>query len=120
MFALFSSTGSPFRLQMPTAQGFIRTAFGTGSKFSSSFVVDGLNYTFSGTLSPAVQEFMCSNATLTYTSVSQLTASRSFGGRVGTTDVNLVLDNGPTIVGPLDMPISPASSLSGSGIWGQA
>ena len=103
---------------MPTASGFIKTA-ASGSKFTASFVIDDILYSYAGDISPSVQDFNCTNAILTYTSVSQLTTSRPYTGKIGINDVTLTTNNGPTITGPLDMPIAPASTVSGTGTWHQ-
>ncbi|THH21464.1 hypothetical protein EW146_g107 [Bondarzewia mesenterica] len=103
---------------MHTASGFIRSA-SSGTKFTASFTIDDLLYTFAGSLSPSVQSFESNNATLEYNSVGQLTTTRTFEGKIGTKAINISLGNGPKIEGPLDMPISPASTIDGSGTWTQ-
>ena len=103
---------------MPTASGFIRSA-ASGTKFTASFNIDDILYTFAGSLTPSVQSFDCNNATLEYSSVAALTATRAFDGKFGTKDVRVSVANGPKITGPLDMPISPASTVSGNGSWTQ-
>jgi hypothetical protein len=103
---------------MPVAQGFIRSV-GGGSKFTSTFIVDDIQYHFSGNINPPVQEFSSFNARLEYTSPAQLTTQRPFDGKIGSTDTLFQVQNGPAISGPLDMPIHPASRVSGSGVWAQ-
>ncbi|KAL1839709.1 hypothetical protein VTK73DRAFT_3936 [Phialemonium thermophilum] len=104
--------------RMSTAQGFIRGVAG-GHRFIASFVIDDIQYAFSGMLNPAVAEFTSREATLTYDSVEQLTSQRNFEGQVGSETVTLTIDNGPRISGPLEPPIYPASAVSGSGMWTQ-
>ncbi|KAF8163838.1 hypothetical protein B0H34DRAFT_697225 [Crassisporium funariophilum] len=74
-------------------------------------------YNFSGNFASSVPAFTSNTATLTYTSLNQLTSTRSFDGRVGPNNVRLTLANGSVIDAVLDMPISPGSSVSGMGVW---
>ncbi|KAF8966988.1 hypothetical protein BGZ46_000270 [Entomortierella lignicola] len=99
-----------------TAQGFVRSVQG-GNKFTSTFIIDDIQYHFSGNLYPATQDFTSFNAVLEYESVAQLTAQRPFDGKVGTQDILFQISNGPIISGPLDYPIHPASRVSGAGTW---
>ncbi|RYP76679.1 hypothetical protein DL771_001601 [Monosporascus sp. 5C6A] len=103
---------------MPTANGFIKSVAG-GNKFTATFVIDDIQYHFSGNFNPAVQEFTSNEATLTYDSVGQMTTQRDFEGKIGTETITLTVKNGPTINGPLNLPINPASRVSGSGTWAQ-
>jgi hypothetical protein len=103
---------------MSTARGFIRSTSST--KFTATFLIDDIQYTYTGTIANSVQTFSSTNATLTYSSTEQLTSLRAFSGKVGTQDVTFTAANGPKISGPLDMPISPASNVSGSGTWNGA
>ena len=102
---------------MPTAEGFIKSS--SGSRFVATFTVEGLSYNFVGASSSGGPPFTCNEATLTYTAMKQLSATRLFDGRLGPTGVTITLANGPIITGTLDMPINPGSSLSGSGVWSQ-
>lgn len=104
---------------MPSATGFIKGIAG-GNKFTSTFIIDDIQYHYSGSFSPAVQEFVCNVATLEYTSVAALTTVRDFSGKVGTQDVTFdVQPGGVKITGKLELPISPASRVSGTGTWNQ-
>ncbi|KAM0233557.1 hypothetical protein ACHAP5_010355 [Fusarium lateritium] len=103
---------------MPSALGFIKSVAG-GDKITSTFIIDDIQYHFSGTLSPAVQPFQGNQATLEYDDVEQLTSSRDFDGKVGVQDTRLTLSNGATISASLEMPISQASRVSGTGVWAQ-
>ncbi|EJD41451.1 hypothetical protein AURDEDRAFT_115507 [Auricularia subglabra TFB-10046 SS5] len=100
---------------MPSVTGFIKSVSGT--KFVAVFLIDGLNYNFPGNFNPSVQTFESDNATLTYDNTNELTSTREFEGQIGTTSVKITLANGPTIEGTLNMPISPASTVSGTGVW---
>ncbi|KAH9479057.1 hypothetical protein JR316_0007634 [Psilocybe cubensis] len=98
-----------------TSLGFIRS---TGADvFTSSFLVDGVIYHFIGRLSATTKLFTCYNATLTYNSKDDLTATRQVKGFVGPSTISMEIDNGPTISGTLDLPIYPPGDLDGSGIW---
>ncbi|TQV91625.1 hypothetical protein IF1G_09691 [Cordyceps javanica] len=103
---------------MPTARGFVRGIAGS-NKFTSTFIIEDVQYHFSGNFNPAVQEFSCNGAILTYDNVGQLTTQRPFSGKVGTEEITLTVNNGPRIEGPLDLPLSPASNVSGHGTWTQ-
>lgn len=107
---------------MPTATGFIRTA-GSGTKFSASFTIDDLLYSFAGSFTPSVPDFVSNSAMLEYNSVGELTATRTFNGRIGTNTITLSVAPGNPgrvkITGDLDMPITPASTASGNGSWTQ-
>ncbi|KIM49784.1 hypothetical protein M413DRAFT_48466, partial [Hebeloma cylindrosporum] len=83
-------------------------------RFASSFAINGILYNASGSFASSVPEFTCSNAKLTYDDIGDLTSTRSFSGRVGETDIGLTFDIGPVISGKLNMPINPASTVSGS------
>lgn len=103
---------------MPTAPGFVK-ATSSGTKFVASFIIDDILYNYAGSVNPSVQNFSCNNATLTYTSLGQLTTTRTYEGKIGTSTIKLTLANGPVIEGPLDMPIAPASTVSGNAVWTQ-
>ncbi|CAI6100973.1 unnamed protein product [Clonostachys chloroleuca] len=100
------------------AAGFIKGIAG-GNKFTATFVIDDIQYHFSGSFDPAVQEFQSNEATLEYSSASQLTTKRDFDGKVGTQDVTITIANGSTIKGPLNLPFNPAFRISGSRTWAQ-
>ncbi|KIM39459.1 hypothetical protein M413DRAFT_446965 [Hebeloma cylindrosporum] len=64
-------------------------------------------YTFSGRFDTAIEDYVCKDATLQYTNISQLP------------DITLTLSNGPTISGPLDPAIKTSNPVRGTGIWTQ-
>ncbi|KAF4987544.1 hypothetical protein FGRMN_10296 [Fusarium graminum] len=103
---------------MSSAPGFIKSV-GGGGKFTSTFIIDDIQYHFSGQFSPAVQPFESFEATVEYDSPGQLTSNRGFDGKVGTQDVQITLQNGAKITGQLNMPVSPASQVGGNGTWMQ-
>ncbi|KIM42294.1 hypothetical protein M413DRAFT_444721 [Hebeloma cylindrosporum] len=102
-----------------SAKGFIRSVPGASGRFSSSFSINKVLYNASGSFGTTVPEFVSNNATLRYDDIGDLTSTRSFSGRIGSDDVELVFDIGPTIKGRLNMPISPPSTVSGSAGWTQ-
>ena len=102
-----------------SSKGFISSVPGAADRFGSSFYVKNskVMYNASGTFKSAVPEFESYNATVKYDDVGDLTSTRSFAGRVGLDDIELTFDNGPIISGRLNMPIDPATTVSGSGVW---
>ena len=99
-----------------------KLARGTFERLSSNrviaiFIVNGIRKTFSATVSPAMQPFKSLKATLTYGNEDDLTATRSYGGKIGPDTFKLFLDNGLIIEGTLAVPIDPASTVSGIGPW---
>jgi hypothetical protein len=102
---------------MPTAVGFVKAISGT--KAMASFIIDDIQYTFSCNIDPNVQPFQSYNAVLTYSDMRDLTAARDWNGQVGSSKVKMNISNGPSIEGSLDMPVSPASVVVGTGVWTQ-
>ncbi|KIM39453.1 hypothetical protein M413DRAFT_29193 [Hebeloma cylindrosporum] len=102
-----------------SSKGFISSVPGSLGSFGSSFYVkkSKILYNASGTFETTVPEFECYNATVKYDDIDDLTSTRSFAGRVGMNDIQLTFDNGPVISGRLDMPIDPATTVSGSAVW---
>ncbi|KAF9457789.1 hypothetical protein BDZ94DRAFT_939035 [Collybia nuda] len=100
---------------MPSASGNIISQ--NGKKFIATFLIDEIQYSFAGSLDPSVQSFNCSNATLTYGSVGDLTTTRAYEGQVGVTKVTFTVANGAKLEGPLNLQISPASTVAGNGTW---
>jgi hypothetical protein len=100
---------------MPTAAGFVKATSGT--KAIASFSIDDLQYTFSCNIEPNVQPFQSHSAMLTYSDMGDLTAARDWNGQVGSSKVKMNISNGPSIEGSLDMPVSPASVVVGTGVW---
>ncbi|KAH9479066.1 hypothetical protein JR316_0007643 [Psilocybe cubensis] len=100
-----------------SAEGSVTSTSMTG--FTATFFLPGSNkrVTFYGKLKVLVQTFKCSNAVLRYDNDTQLTDARQLNGQIGVDNLKLTLDNGAVFEGVLDMPISPASSVSGSGNW---
>ena len=101
-----------------TANGWIKSAH-SGTKFVAAFTIHEILYNFTGDLSPSVPDFSANVATLKYDNVGELTTTREFSGQVGITHIILNIVNSPVISGTLDLPISPASTVSGSGTWTQ-
>ncbi|KAI1454746.1 hypothetical protein F4805DRAFT_302803 [Annulohypoxylon moriforme] len=101
---------------MPTANGTVKSIPG-GTKFASTFVIDGMQYHFSGNLNFSLPDFSSNEATVEYTDLGQLTTQRNFDGQIGPDKLSLNIINGPKIVGSLNMPIDTASRVSGNGMW---
>ncbi|KAF8165919.1 hypothetical protein B0H34DRAFT_690965 [Crassisporium funariophilum] len=100
---------------MHTAHGVIMGH--PGGRFTCTFIIDDIMYTFSGSFASIVPNFTSNNTKLTYNSVDQLTHTRQFDGRVGPNNVKLTLFDGPEIDGVLDMPLDLGFTISGSGVW---
>ncbi|OAA47068.1 hypothetical protein NOR_02704 [Metarhizium rileyi] len=101
---------------MPVARGFIKTT-PEGDHFISDFVIDGNHYQFNGEMHPPVHNLMSDDARLEYESPEQLSTHQGFEGMIGATETKLHLQNGPHIVGHLNMPIVPPSRVMGRGNW---
>jgi len=104
-------------MTLQTAKGFINSVPGASGRFAAGFMINKLLYGFSGNLGSGVPEFASYNATLTYEDQGDLTTTRFFWGTVGRDDISFAVENGPVISGRLNMPVSPASSVVGTGVW---
>lgn len=69
---------------------------------------------------------MCVRGYIRHTNVKSFEAhstiprpKRDYSGQIGPDNITLNIKNGPKITGSLDMPINPASTVSGSGTWAQ-
>ncbi|KAI0340538.1 hypothetical protein BDW22DRAFT_381428 [Trametopsis cervina] len=100
---------------MTTAQGSVASV---NSKFTATFIIDEIPFTYSTTVAISVQNFQAV-ATLTFTTKDQLTGTRTYNGQLGQNALTLNLANGPKISGPLVPPIIPASNINGTGAWTQ-
>ena len=108
--------------QLPhVARGFVKLWKEAGnSKLQAQFTLaDGSPRHFLGHFNPAVEEFECHDATLTYSNLEALTASHKFHGKLGTTTIFIALEgaDGPIFEGQLVRPLSPASRVVGFGSW---
>jgi len=99
------------------AKGFINSVAGSSGRFAAGFMINNLLYGFSGDMGSGVPEFACYNAKLTYDDRGDLTTTRFFWGTVGMDDISFTVENGPVISGRLNMPVSPSSSVAGTGVW---
>jgi hypothetical protein len=111
-------TDEPYSPSQMSAPGLIKSTSST--KFIAIFLIDDITYTLSGRIASSVQTFVSTNAILTYSSIEQLTALRSFAGKIGPHELTLAIANGPKITGALDGIVDPASNISGSGTWNGA
>lgn len=102
---------------MPTAPG-ILTLIGS-NRMTLTFIIDDVQFTFMGNINPAMPPFNANQVTLTYNRVDELSSTVSFEGQIGPNNFKLNLENGVTAKGDLDFPVSPASRISGSGMWSQ-
>ncbi|KAI0785674.1 hypothetical protein C8Q75DRAFT_325938 [Abortiporus biennis] len=101
---------------MPVADGTFHRD--SANRIKAVFVIDEIQITFTGTVSPAMQPFTSNNAKITYGDVNELTATRTYLGRIGVNTFKLTFKNGPVIEGELNVPgIAPASTVNGSGAW---
>ncbi|EMD36213.1 hypothetical protein CERSUDRAFT_115158 [Gelatoporia subvermispora B] len=101
---------------MPTATGRIDRSDSL-DKITGTFTVEGVRQIFTANISESVPTFVSSNATLTYSSIDDLTGTRVFAGIIGATTVTISIGNGPTIAGDLDSSIGQAFTVNGSGNW---
>ncbi|KAL7758895.1 hypothetical protein ACKLNR_011322 [Fusarium oxysporum f. sp. zingiberi] len=80
--------------------------------------MDGSVYVFSGNVNPPTQPFQSNSATLEYNSVESLGGFQQFTGIIGSgNEVSFTFSDGTAIKGPLDIPVNPASHVSGTGSW---
>ncbi|GAW15234.1 hypothetical protein ANO14919_046430 [Xylariales sp. No.14919] len=101
---------------MPTAKGSVIRP--SAARLTFVFVIEGIQYNFNATVSPAIQPFTSNTLTLTYAGVDDLTSTRDYSGRIGTSDLKLTWNNGPEVTGGINQPgISPANTVTGSGAW---
>ncbi|KAF7342221.1 hypothetical protein MVEN_01810000 [Mycena venus] len=102
---------------MPSANGSIVSH--NGSKFVATFIIDEIQYVYSGNVNPNPGAFNVTKATLTYDSTADLTGTHSFTGQVGISKVTFNIRNGPVAGGPLpdNGHVDPASTVDGSGTW---
>ncbi|KAG7427965.1 hypothetical protein Forpi1262_v010760 [Fusarium oxysporum f. sp. raphani] len=102
--------------KMSSAQGFI-TSIQPG-RFTATFNIDDSVYVFSGDVNPPTQPFQSNSATLEYNSVESLGGFQQFNGIIGSgNEVSFTFSDGTAIKGPLDIPVNPASQVSGTGSW---
>lgn len=103
---------------MSSAQGFIKSS--QPGRFTATFNIDGNLYLFSGIVNPPTPPFESNSATLEYNSVESLEGSQQFTGIIGSrNEVSFTFDDGTSIKGPLNIPVSPASRVDGRGSWSQ-
>lgn len=101
---------------MLSAAGYIKSV-SSGTKFIASFVVDDVQRTIVGSITPGVSGFTCSTALLTYSDLTKLLGTHTYEGVVGTTTIKFAIANGPVIEGTLDEPVDPAVTVDGNSVW---
>ncbi|PPQ84835.1 hypothetical protein CVT25_015128 [Psilocybe cyanescens] len=104
---------------MPSAKGNIIIQAGHDSKFVATFLIDGIQYLYSGHVNPCQHPFSVNKATLKYNSIDDLTGTWTFTGQVGIFKVTFNIKNGTVATGPLPKngQINPAWSVDGYGTW---
>ncbi|EMD36212.1 hypothetical protein CERSUDRAFT_74240 [Gelatoporia subvermispora B] len=70
-----------------------------------------------GNLSESIPTFETKSATLTYSSVDDLSGTRVFQGIIDATTISFGFGNGPSISGDLSASVGAAFSVNGSGDW---
>ncbi|KAK3823865.1 MAG: hypothetical protein JOS17DRAFT_752431 [Linnemannia elongata] len=102
---------------MSAVAGTFRVA-SPGSTFTSTFVINEIAYSFTGSFGGTSVEPCNGVVMLTYAKLEDLTSSRNFNGVIGKTSAKLILTNNVEISGSLDNPIMVANSVTGTGRWG--
>ncbi|KAI0340561.1 hypothetical protein BDW22DRAFT_1346794 [Trametopsis cervina] len=100
-------------LNMTSLDGSIASV---NSKVTATFFRDGKPVTYLAVVNVSIPDFQAS-AKLNYTEQSQLIGTQTFHGQLGPNTVELTTASGATMSGPLVLPVIPAISLGGSGIW---
>lgn len=101
---------------MPSISGTIkRTAHST--QFVGTFTLGGDQVVFTGDTSAAGDAFETEEAELTYEYERDLTARRSFEGKIGKSTIRISFYNGPEMTGSLKAAVDPASTVVGHGSW---
>jgi len=100
--------------QMPTARGFVKC---DGNRITGTFSVDNDPRHLSVDVEPPNELFECSNATITYSTVDQLTGSCTWSGTVNQTNLRLRLGGGVSIAGSLDTRRHTSILVRGTGTW---
>jgi len=99
---------------MPSAQGPIRC---DGSRLIGTFSISGSQYYIIVDVKPCNRPFECSNATVTYGDVAQLSGDCKWTGWIGRDDLQMKFDVGVSIVGALATTRSSSDRTRGSGAW---
>lgn len=98
---------------MPTATGFIQSVGGS-NKFTATFTIDGLLYSYNSNMNPTVKNFISNNAILEYNNKGDLTGQQNFSGQVGVNLIKLKINGRLEISGRLNTPISPGIRVAGA------
>jgi len=102
---------------MPSVQGVVKC---NGSKIVGTFYIDGPSdprYLAVEVNPRSRQQFECSNATLTYDSVTQLLGACKWSGTVGKDDLKMNFGGGLNIAGQVTVPLQSSTQTSGTGTW---
>jgi hypothetical protein len=104
---------------MPTAKGSIKRDDVDATKFTSTFLVDGIEFHFNGAFDFPVPEFDYNSATLTYEDGAGFGGPGEFIGMFGPENIELNLQNGERITGNEEIPTVLGDQILGRGIWTQ-
>jgi len=99
---------------MPTARGFVKC---DGNRITGTFHVDNDPRHLSFDVEPPNELFECTNATLTYSTVDQLTGFCTWSGTINQTNLRLRLGGGVSIAGSLDTRRPTSVLVRGTGTW---
>ncbi|KAK6538832.1 hypothetical protein TWF694_010397 [Orbilia ellipsospora] len=100
---------------MPSGSGIVRS--GPGDIFTAMFVIDDVQYSFTGKTSTEGEEFGCWKASLEFEDIQALQGDGTFEAEVGEQELSIVFANGPKITGTLQDPIIPKAIVKGQGHW---
>jgi len=101
---------------MPSVQGVVKCQ---GNKIVGNFYINGGRQCLSVQVEPRNEEFECSDATLTYDSVAQLSGACKWSGTIGRDDLKMNFGTGLSIVGQIteSLESQTLTSTSGTGTW---
>ena len=100
---------------MPSARGVVKCQ---GNKIIGTFHINGSGPRYlSVQVHPRNEEFECSDATLTYDSVAQLSGDCKWSGTMGINDLKMNFGPGFNITGQITEPLESPTQNSGTGTW---
>jgi len=99
---------------MPTALGLIKC---DGTRLVGTFDVGGSPRYINVDVKPSNEPFECSNATVTYTDIAQLSGDCRWKGWIGRDDLQMDFVDGVSIVGSLATARSSSARIKGAGAW---
>ena len=100
---------------MPSVQGAVKCQ---GKTIIGIFHINGDPRRVVVEVNPrSLQLFECSNATLTYDSVAQLSGDCNWSGTIGTHDLKMNFGGGLNIVGQITVALQSSTQTAGAGTW---